>query len=224
MYTGEDIDGYHKGNFKKQVEFVKGIVKTLKDDGDDTEVGIITYSNNSQVKHPFDKNSTHAEFGDVLDNLNIVGKGRKIGKALELARTELFNHSNKPGNSKGRGILVVLTDGSSDDDLAVPSFALKRDNVTVFSIGIGRYLRGQLNEMASEPNSKHIFTVDHYDGLGNTMAPLKDAIVEGNNIKEQIITLDFICLSLGKSATKAKALQCQKETPMIYVMHLWLSL
>lgn len=180
MYTGEEIDGYDKGNFKKQVEFVKGIVKTLRDDGDDTEMGIITYSNNSHVKHPFDKNSTHAEFGDVLDNLNTAGRGRNIGKALELARTELFNHSNKPGSSKGRDILVVLTDGSSDDDLAVASFALKRDNVTVFSVGIGRYSRGQLNEMASEPNSKHVFTVDHYDGLGPMMAPLKDAIVEGN--------------------------------------------
>ena len=182
MYTGEDIDQYQKGNFKKQVEFVKGIAKTLKEDGDDTKVGIITYSDNPYVKLRFDDNATHAELGTVLDNINITGKGRNIGKALKVARTELFNRSNEHGNNNARDILVVVTDGRSDDELAVPSFALKRNNVAIFSVGIGRYLRGQLNEMASEPNSNHVFTLDRYDGLGPTMATLKDAIIKGTKI------------------------------------------
>lgn len=152
----------------------------MKDDGDDTSVGIITYSDNPYLQHRFDDNITHSVFGTVLDKLNLTGKGRNIGKALELAKTELFNRSDEHGNIKGRDILVVLTDDGSDDDLAVPSFALKRDNVTIFSVGVGRYLRGQLNEMASEPNSEHVITADSYDGLGHTMAFLKDAIIKGN--------------------------------------------
>ncbi|KAJ7370855.1 biological adhesion [Desmophyllum pertusum] len=109
----------------------------------------------------------------------MIGKRRNIGKALEVARTELFNSSNEHGNNKARpDILIVVTDGRSDDELAVPSFALKRNNVAIFSVGIGRYLRGQLNEMASEPNSNHVFTLDRYDGLGHTMATLKDAIIK----------------------------------------------
>lgn len=187
LYTGEDIDEYHKGNLKKQVEFVKGVAKTLKDDGDDTKVGIITYSDKPYLKHRLDDNTTHTEFGTVLDNLSVTGKGRNIGKALELARMELFNRSNEHGNNKGRGILVVITDDGSDDDLAVPSFALKRDNVTIFSVGVGRYLRGQLNEMASEPNSEHVFTIDDYDGLGPTMASLKDAIIKGKKITSLVV-------------------------------------
>ncbi|KAJ7370856.1 hypothetical protein OS493_029400 [Desmophyllum pertusum] len=66
LYTGEDIDQYQKGNFKKQVEFVKGIAKTLKEDGDDTKVGVITYSDNPYVKLRFDENATHAELGTVF--------------------------------------------------------------------------------------------------------------------------------------------------------------
>ena len=182
LYTGEDIDEYQKGNFKKQVEFVKGVAKTLKDDEDDTNVGIITYSDKAYLKHRFDDNTTHAGFGTVLDNLKVTGKGRNIGKALEVAKTELFNRSDEHGNNKRRGLLVVLTDDGSDGDLAVPSFDLKRDNVTIFSVGIGRYLRGQLNEMASEPNSEHVFTTDTYDGLGPTMASLKNSVIKGNTI------------------------------------------
>ena len=182
MYTGEDIDKYQKGNLKKQVEFVKGVTKTLKDDGDDTNVGIITYSDKPYLKHRFGDNTTHAELATVLDNLNVTGEGRNIGKALELAKTELFNRSDEHGSNKGRDLLVVLTDDGSDDDLAVPSFALKRDNVAIFSVGVGRYLRGQLNEMASEPNLEHVVTTDTYDGLGPAMAFLMDSIIKGSEI------------------------------------------
>ena len=154
----------------------------MKDDEDDTNVGIIIYSDKPYLKHRFDDNTTHAGFGTVLDNLKITGKGRNIGKALELAKTELFNRSDEHGHNKRRDLLVVLTDDGSDDDLAVPSFDLKRDNVTIFSVGIGRYLRGQLNEMASEPNSEHVFTTDTYDGLGPTMASLKHSVIKGNAI------------------------------------------
>jgi len=182
LYTGEDIDKYQKGNLKKQVEFVKGVTKTLKDDGDDTNVGIITYSDKPYLKHRFDDNTTHADLATVLDNLNVTGEGRNIGKALELAKTELFNRSDEHGSNKGRDLLVVLTDDGSDDDLAVPSFALKRDNVAIFSVGVGRYLHGQLNEMASEPNLEHVVTTDTYDGLGPAMAFLKDSIIKGNEI------------------------------------------
>ena len=180
LYTGEDIDKYQKGNLKKQVEFVKGVTKTLKDDGDDTNVGIITYSDKPYLTHRFGDNTTHAELATVLDNLNVTGEGRNIGKALELAKTELFNRSDEHGSNKGRDLLVVLTDDGSDDDLAVPSFALKRDNVAIFSVGVGRYLRGQLNEMASEPNLEHVVTTDTYDGLGPAMAFLKDSIIKGS--------------------------------------------
>ena len=110
LYTGEDIDEYQKGNFKKQIEFVKGVTKTLKDDGDDTNVGIITYSDKPYLKHRFDDSITHAVLGIMLDKLNVTGKGRNIGKALELAKAELFNRSDQHGNNKGRDILVVLTD------------------------------------------------------------------------------------------------------------------
>lgn len=181
MYTGDDIDSYQKGNFKKLVGFVKGIVKTLKDDGDESHIGIIGYSDTPYLKKRLD-NTTHSELEVELDNLNTTGKGRYIGKALELTSRELFNQSNGLTGRKSRDIVVVIVDGSSADDIAVPSFALKENNVTIFSVGIGRYKSGQLNEMASEPNSEHVFTTNDYEGLGPVMDSLKDAIVKGKEI------------------------------------------
>ena len=96
-----------------------------------------------------------------------------------MAQRDLFNRSIPDRNDTVRDILVVITDDGSDDDIAVPTNALKEDGVTIFSVGIDRYVRGQLNEMASDPDSDHVFTIDIYDELGPTMAPLKDEIIRG---------------------------------------------
>ena len=179
VYTGESIDRHRKGNFAKQIAFVKGLSKTFNVASNDTNVGLITYSGNAEVKYRFADISNQTDLENALDTLRINGTGRNIGKALDLARTDLFNQSTPGRNVNVRNILVVVTDGPSDDDLAVPTYALKDNNVTIFSVGVDRYVRGQLNEMASDPDSEHVFTIDFYDGLGRSMPPLKDAIIRG---------------------------------------------
>ena len=96
-----------------------------------------------------------------------------------MAQRDLFNRSIPDRNDTVQDILVVITDGGSDDDITVPTNALKEDGVTIFSVGIDRYVLAQLYEMASDPDSDHVFTIDFYDELGPIMAPLKDEIIKG---------------------------------------------
>lgn len=168
----------------------------------DTNVGIITYSGDAAVRYGFENITNQTELENALDTLTINGSGRNIGEALDLARTDLFNQSNE-GRNGTRNILIVVTDGGSDDNLPVPTQALKRDGVTIFSIGIDGYVLDQLNEMASDPDSEHVFTIDFYDELGPTMAPLKDAIIRGLygrsvSVKQQVTKLisDLIAHSI----------------------------
>jgi len=179
IYTGESIDQYHKGNFVKQIEFVRGLSKTFNVSKNDTNVGVITYAGDAAVRYRFENITNQTELENALDTLTISGSGRNIGKALHEARTNLFNKTSPVRNDTVRDVLVVITDGGSDDDIAVPAHALKEDDVTIFSVGIDRYVRGQLNEMATDPDSEHVFTIDIYDALGRAMAPLKDEIIRG---------------------------------------------
>lgn len=181
IYTGDSIDRYRKGNFAKEIAFVNGLAKSFNVNSNDTSVGIITYSGDAKVRYRFGDVSNQTDLEKALNTISINGSGRNIGNALQLARTDLFNRSNPERVEKVRNILVVITDGGSDDDLAVPTSALKEDNVTIFSVGIDRYVRGQLNEMASDPDSDHVFTIDFYDDLGHTLPPLKDSIIRGNH-------------------------------------------
>ena len=204
IYTGESIDRYHKGNFAKEIAFVKGLSKAFNIDNNDTNAGIITYSGEAEVKYRLPDISNQTDLENALDTLRINGTGRNIGKALDLARTDLFNQSTTGRNFNVRNILVVVTDGPSDDDLAVPTYALKDDNVTVFSVGIDRYVRGQLNEMASDPDSEHVFTIDSYRRLGRSMPPLKDAIIRGmyrtyKRLVKLLVGVNLLSIKLGRS-------------------------
>ena len=158
--------------------FFSGLSQTFNVSNNSTNIGIITYSGDAAVRFRFVDISNQTDLENSLSSIRINGTGRNIGQALHLAGSDLFNQSN-PGRNTVRNILVVVTDDGSDDNIAVPSYTLKRSNVTIFSVGIDRYVRGQLNEMASDPDSDHVFTIDSYDRLGPLMADLKDAIIKG---------------------------------------------
>ena len=177
IYNGISIDEYQKGNFAKEIALVKGIGKTFNISKNETNIGIITYSSGASVRLSFGDVSSQAALESSLDAITISGSGRNIARALLLAQTDLFNQST---SGQIKNVLVVLTDGSSDDAVAASAHALRGSGISVITVGIGQYVRGQLNEMASVSHSDNVFTVTSYSELGIIMGILKDSIVKGN--------------------------------------------
>ena len=88
--------------------------------------------------------------------------GSRTGRALWLAGNTLFRDSSANSNPK---TLVVITDGSSVDDISAPVRRLKSKRVRIFSVGVGKYFNiNQLNFMASRPPQDHVF-VGQFDKL-----------------------------------------------------------
>ena len=177
IYNGMSIDEFQKGNFAKELALVKGIGKTFNISSTKTNIGIITYSSGASVRLRFGDISSQAALESSLDAITMSGSGRNIARALLLAQTDLFNQST---SGQIHNVLVVLTDGSSDDAVAASAHALRTSGISVISVGIGQYVRGQLNEMASAPHSDNVFTVTSYSELGTIMGILKDSVVKGN--------------------------------------------
>ena len=155
------IEYYGKGNYQKVKDFVKSVVQGLDVSLDGTHVGVVLYSSTAEVVFGFKKHYDKASMLAEIDNMYYPGRSTYTGKALRLARTGLFENGSRPGVPK---MLLVLTDGKSSDSVAGPAQKLRDLGVTVFSIGIGiNYNKQQLNYMASDPDSKHVFTADFND-------------------------------------------------------------
>ena len=79
------------------------------------------------------------------------------------------------GRIRGRkSVLVILTDGISQDNVVQPARSLKRKGIELFSLGIGNKFRSlQLQQMASSPS--HVMTAG-FRKLSTVLAALKDRV------------------------------------------------
>ena len=73
----------------------------------------------------------------------------------------------------------VITDGKSKDDVKGPSQELRDSGVTVFSVGIGNnYDNQELQEMATDPDSQHVFKAD-FNALKSIVNTIVDMACKG---------------------------------------------
>ena len=87
--------------------------------------------------------------------MSYPGGSTNTGKALLKAKSDVFDKSARPGIPN---IAIIITDGVSGDNIGAPAQQLRDSGCTVFSVGVGdAYDMEQLREMATDPDSQHVF-------------------------------------------------------------------
>lgn len=77
-------------------------------------------------------------------------------------------------------MVIVITGDSSQDLVTEPAQKLRDSGVTIFSVGIGRrYNIQQLKEMATEPDSQHVYKVDINVNVDTVTSSIKDRVCLG---------------------------------------------
>ena len=114
-----------------------------------------------QVISGLDEHYSQSKILSVIDGMSYPGGSTNTGKALLKAKSDLFDKSARPGIPN---IAVIITDGVSADNVGAPAQQLRDSGCTVFSVGVGHaYDMEQLREMATDPDSKHVFKASFED-------------------------------------------------------------
>ena len=175
------VERYGIGNFRRLIDFVRDVVLGFRVSRYNTRVGTIVFGTKPYLLFGF---NSYTNNGAVFNRLNrgvqYPKSGSRIGKALLMAKNQLFlKNSRRLRTTK---VVVVITDGSSMDDVAGPSNALKAQGVRIYCVGVGRYINGrQLDIMSSPPRKNHIFTAD-WNHLNVIVNDLRNAICLGNDV------------------------------------------
>nr|XP_008173852.1 collagen alpha-3(VI) chain isoform X4 [Chrysemys picta bellii] len=155
-----------KEHFQLVREFLYDVVKSLAVGGNDFRFALVQFSGNPHTE--FQLNTYHST-QDVLShisNMPYLGGGNKTGKGLEYL---IQNHLTKAAGSRESDgvpqIIIVLTDGRSPDDVALPSSVLKSADVNVFAVGVQDAMEGELKEVVSEPRDTHLFNLENITAL-----------------------------------------------------------
>ncbi|KAM9851036.1 collagen alpha-3(VI) chain-like [Aulostomus maculatus] len=156
-------------NFEHVRQFLYSVIQALHHVGGGRfKFALIQYSTRPETEFQLDHYPTTQRVLEHIKALSYRGGGTRTGLGLEyLIRTHLNSASGSRASEGVAQVVVVLTDGRSQDDVAEPAKVLQLAGVEVFAVGVQDAVDWELREMASQPHETHVFSVDSFLTLRN---------------------------------------------------------
>ncbi|XP_056376649.1 collagen alpha-6(VI) chain-like [Hyla sarda] len=161
------IDGstsIYDPDFKIMKEFMVSVIDDFDIGPGKVHVGVAQYSHlfktEFQLKTYLDKETLKL----VIKNITQMEGYTLIGNALKQTDSALLSPSvNSRINEKIQQILIVITDGNSQDEVATPAEALRSKGVSTYAVGVGDVSETQLLQIAGRSDRQ--FSVHNFDAL-----------------------------------------------------------
>uniref|UniRef100_A0A8C6U6J4 Collagen, type VI, alpha 3 n=1 Tax=Neogobius melanostomus TaxID=47308 RepID=A0A8C6U6J4_9GOBI len=144
-------------NFEHVRNFLISAIRALHQvGGDKFRFALVQY--NSRPKTEFKLNTYPSPQGALshIRAMSYDGGGTRTGFGLDFLIR----------------MVVVLTDGRSQDDVTEPAHALHLAEVEVFAVGVQDALDSELRDLASKPYNTHVFSVESFLSLKDIVQDL----------------------------------------------------
>lgn len=155
------------------LNFIKSIVATLPISKTQSRVGAVLFSTKPIPLFRFGQLNTATHVTQAIDSIRYPRGSTYIGRALAFTRRYLF--SGRRTRNRKR-ILIMITDGISQDRVARQASLLKANGVELFVVGIGKVLKmRQLLQIATD--RQHISVVS-FRGLAALSRAIRSKICQ----------------------------------------------
>lgn len=182
-------------NFQKVKNFLRSVVLGLDIHSDQVRVGLAQYNDNIYPAFQLNQYPLKSVVLEHIQNLPYRTGGTNTGSALEFIRT---NYLTEAAGSRTKDrvpqIVILVTDGESNDEVQEAADRLKEDGVVVYVVGVNVQDVQELQKMASEPFEKFLFNIENFNILQDVSGGI----------------LQTLC-SAGEGEMKGKTL-CQNPT------------
>uniref|UniRef100_A0A7N8WLF5 Collagen, type XII, alpha 1a n=1 Tax=Mastacembelus armatus TaxID=205130 RepID=A0A7N8WLF5_9TELE len=152
-------------SFHKVIQFVTsmtGAFDVISPSG--MQVAFVQYSDDAKTEF---KLNTYHDKGIVLSALQTVryrGGNTKTGIALKHVYDKVFTSDSGMRRNVPK-VLVVVTDGRSQDEVKKNAERLQHSGYSVFVVGVADVDMTELRNIGSKPSERHVFVVDDYDAF-----------------------------------------------------------
>ncbi|KAF5905696.1 collagen alpha-6(VI) chain-like, partial [Clarias magur] len=133
-------------------------------------VGVVKFASDTTLEFELDAYNDRASLKRAVDSIRQIGGGTQTGDALA-RMIPLFKKAERTRGTKVQEILIVITDGKSQDEVKEPAAKLRAQGVTIYAIGVKEANEPELLEIAADP--KRMYFVTNFDAL----KPFKKEIV-----------------------------------------------
>nr|XP_045759761.1 collagen alpha-6(VI) chain isoform X4 [Mirounga angustirostris] len=153
-------------NFEYLKEFLEESVSALDIKENCMRVGLVTYSNETKVINSLSRGLNKSEVLQNIQNLSPRAGKAYTGAAIRKIRKEVFSARN--GSRKNQGvpqIAVLVTHRPSEDNVTKAAVNLRREGVTIFTMGVEGASESQLEKIASHPSEQHVSKLKTFSDL-----------------------------------------------------------
>nr|XP_029137515.1 collagen alpha-1(XII) chain-like [Labrus bergylta] len=161
-------------NFKYIRNFISATAGAFQIGEDKTRVGVVQYSSDARTEFNLNRHLTRPALLRAIGSLPFKGGETKTGDALNYLLTNTFTEE-AGSRSAFPKVLVIITDGKSEDPVESYAKQLRSRGVEIFVLGIQQADPEEMKLMASTPYRRHVFNVANFDMMKNVQ---KDIIVQ----------------------------------------------
>ncbi|XP_029281105.1 LOW QUALITY PROTEIN: collagen alpha-1(XII) chain [Cottoperca gobio] len=165
-------------NFKYIRNFISAAAGAFQIAEDKTRVGVIQYSSDPRTEFNLKQHLTRPALLRAIGSLPYKGGDTMTGDALEYLLKNSF--TEEAGARKGfPKVLVIITDGKSEDPVESYARQLKSRGVEIFVLGIEQADEEEMKLMASTPHRSHIYNVANFNLIKNVQKELITQVCAG---------------------------------------------
>ncbi|XP_038582153.1 collagen alpha-1(XII) chain isoform X2 [Micropterus salmoides] len=165
-------------NFKHIRNFISATAGAFQIGEEKSRVGVVQYSNNARTEFNLNRHLTRPALLRAIGSLPYKGGGTMTGDALDYLLKNTF--TEEAGSRKGfPKVLVIITDGKSDDPVESYAKQLRSKGVEIFVLGIKQADEEEMKLMASTPYRSHIFNVADFNVIKNVQKKLITQVCAG---------------------------------------------
>ncbi|XP_039592174.1 collagen alpha-6(VI) chain-like isoform X1 [Polypterus senegalus] len=153
-------------NFQKVREFLHTLVDSFDIGEGKVQIGLIQYGNTARTEFFLNRFHNKTDILRSIQKMQYRGGGTYTGLGLDFMLKEHFVKS--AGSRAEDGVIqvgVVITDGQSQDGVKEAAEAIKESGITLYAIGIKDADLSELSEIASDPDDKHVYSVQDFAAL-----------------------------------------------------------
>ncbi|XP_042370300.1 collagen alpha-1(XII) chain-like, partial [Plectropomus leopardus] len=167
-------------NFRHIRSFIAKVVNVFNIGPDRVQIGLTQYSGDPKTEWHLETHQTKHSLMHAIANLPYKGGNTMTGRALN----HILDRNFKPNvgiRENSKRIVILITDGKSQDDIEDPSQKMKNTGIEIYAIGVKNADKDQLMSIASDPIESHLFIVDDFWQLLDFVDDLTIKICESVN-------------------------------------------
>ncbi|XP_049446985.1 collagen alpha-1(XII) chain isoform X1 [Epinephelus fuscoguttatus] len=165
-------------NFKNIRNFISAVAGAFQIGEDKTRVGVVQYSSDPRTEFNLKKHLTQQALLRAIGSLQVKGGDTMTGDALDYLLKNTFTEA--AGAREGfPKVLVIITDGKSEDPVESYARQLRSRGVEIFVLGTQQADMEEMKLMASTPYRSHIFNVANFNLMKSVQKELITQVCAG---------------------------------------------